>query len=256
VLRDFPAAARKQGAREGWALPDGSFPIKSREDVQNAVQAFGRAKDPEAAKKHIIARAKALGCMDLLPAGWPGSQKSEEAKAMKQHIMRLLGLTGEKPDEEVLALADGRFKMAGGVAKIAQAAGLGPEATVSEIEGTVLALKQGQGELVALTAKVTALETASAQGQAEAAVQEALEARKITPGEKEFALKYALQDLEAFKAWTAAKPEVMPGGDPLKTPTGGGAGGLDAGALEVCKQVGVTAEAFKAEKQRQAEQAG
>jgi len=256
VLRDFSAAERQQGAREGWAMPDGSFPIKTREDVKNAVQAIGRASDPEAAKKHIIARAKALGCMDLLPAGWPGSKKSQEAKAMKQDIMRLLGLTGEKPDEEVLALADTRFKLAGALPEIAQAAGLKPEATISEIKGTVLALKQGQGELVELKTKVTTLEQESAQGKAEAAVQEALDSRKITPGEKEFALKYARQDLEAFKAWVAAKPEVLPDGQGLKTPKTGATGqeGLDSEQLAMCATAGIKPEAFKASHQQLVEQ--
>ncbi|RJR32443.1 MAG: hypothetical protein C4567_18660 [Deltaproteobacteria bacterium] len=182
--------------------------------------------------------------------------QSKEAKTMKQEIMRLLGLTGEQPDAEVLALADTRFKLAGALPEIAQAAGLKPEATVSEIKGTVLALKQGQGELVALTAKVTALETESAQAKAEAAVQEALDARKITPGEKEFALKYALQDLEAFKAWAAAKPEVMPDGKGLKTPKPGGTGqeGLDAEQVAMCANAGIKPEAFKASHQQLVEQ--
>jgi phage I-like protein len=256
VLRDFSMEERKKMAQDGEAMPDGSFPIKSREDVKNAVQAIGRAKDQEAAQKHIIARAKALGCMDLLPAGWPGSKKREEAKAMKQDIMRLLGLTGEQPEAEVLALADTRFKLAQALPEIAQAAGLKPEATVSEIKGTVLALKQGQGELVELKAKVTALETESATAKAEAAVQEALDARKITPGEKEFALKYALQDLEAFKAWVAAKPEVMPDGQGLKTPKPGATGqeGLDAEQLAMCTEAGIKPEAFKASHQQLVEQ--
>lgn len=61
---------REKAAASGNALPDGSFPINNVEDLKNAIQAFGRAKDKAAAKAHIIKRAKALGKPDLLPEGW------------------------------------------------------------------------------------------------------------------------------------------------------------------------------------------
>jgi hypothetical protein len=51
-------------------MPDGSFPIADEEDLHNAIQAIGRAKDPEAAKAHIKKRARALGKEALIPEGW------------------------------------------------------------------------------------------------------------------------------------------------------------------------------------------
>jgi hypothetical protein len=68
--RDFDAAQRHQAAASGAAMPDGSFPIKTVQDLRNAIHAIGRAKDPDAAKAHIKARAKALGKTDLLPDSW------------------------------------------------------------------------------------------------------------------------------------------------------------------------------------------
>lgn len=59
--RDFSAQERHDAAASGAAMPDGSFPIKSREDLHNAMQAIGRAKNPGEAKAHIRSRAKALG---------------------------------------------------------------------------------------------------------------------------------------------------------------------------------------------------
>jgi hypothetical protein len=79
--RDFSAADRRQLAKDGKALPDGSFPIETKQDLESAVQAVGRAKDPDAAKKHICARAKDLDATDLLPADWPGSTKAEKVDA-------------------------------------------------------------------------------------------------------------------------------------------------------------------------------
>jgi hypothetical protein len=70
--RDFSAEERKKAAESGHALPDGSFPINTVSDLENAIHAYGRAKDKEKAKAHIIARAKALGASDKLPEDWGG----------------------------------------------------------------------------------------------------------------------------------------------------------------------------------------
>ncbi|WP_423396032.1 hypothetical protein [Burkholderia sp. LMG 21824] len=68
--RDFSSDQRKKDADEHKAMPDGSFPIENKSDLENAIKAYGRAKDPEAVKKHIKARAKALGAEDMLPDDW------------------------------------------------------------------------------------------------------------------------------------------------------------------------------------------
>jgi len=69
-FRDYSAEERRRLAKEGKALPDGSFPIVDEEDLRNAIQAIGRAKDPAAARAHIKKRARALGHADLIPEGW------------------------------------------------------------------------------------------------------------------------------------------------------------------------------------------
>ena len=79
LKRAFTEDVRNQMAKEGTALPDGSFPIASASDLKNAISAFGRASDKEAAKKHIMKRAKALGQESLIPDNWvSGSEKSAE----------------------------------------------------------------------------------------------------------------------------------------------------------------------------------
>lgn len=75
--REFSVEKRRELAKKGMALPDGSFPIENVEDLRNAVQAFGRAKDKEAAKRHIVKRAKALGATKELPDSWNVSKKEE-----------------------------------------------------------------------------------------------------------------------------------------------------------------------------------
>lgn len=73
--RDYSSASRERMAREGVAMRDGSFPIANETDLRNAIQSVGRASDYEAARRHIIRRARALGLSELLPEDW-NAQKS------------------------------------------------------------------------------------------------------------------------------------------------------------------------------------
>jgi hypothetical protein len=75
--KEFSQAERDKAAESGAAMKDGSYPISSKEDLKNAIQAFGRAKNKKATKAHIIARAKDLGAEDALPDSWkPGADKA------------------------------------------------------------------------------------------------------------------------------------------------------------------------------------
>ncbi len=80
--REFPGKKRRAMAERGTAMPDGSFPISSIEDLKNAIKAVGRAKDPEAAKRHIRKRAAKLNAEYLLPDSWKsGEPDGLETKA-------------------------------------------------------------------------------------------------------------------------------------------------------------------------------
>lgn len=74
--RDYSTAARRRMAESGQAMPDGSFPIANRADLRNAIQSVGRAGNYDAARRHIISRARALGAEDMLPEDWKKSEKS------------------------------------------------------------------------------------------------------------------------------------------------------------------------------------
>ena len=87
--REFSDKERSALADTGAAMPDGSFPIKSEQDLKNAIQAHGRAKDVAAAKKHIMSRARALNLTHLLPDEWGGKKfldlmQTAEAAVLKQ----------------------------------------------------------------------------------------------------------------------------------------------------------------------------
>jgi hypothetical protein len=70
MKRDFSGKERQKLADKGHAMSGGGYPIKSRKDVANAVQSFGRAKNKTETKKHIIRNARRVGAVDLLPDHW------------------------------------------------------------------------------------------------------------------------------------------------------------------------------------------
>lgn len=82
-------AAREKAAKEHQAMPDGSFPIRDRAELEKAIKAHGRAKDPEAVKKWIIKRAKQLKATDLLPDGWcPPGEHYEMKLSQPMQLLR------------------------------------------------------------------------------------------------------------------------------------------------------------------------
>lgn len=80
------------------AMPDGSFPITNAGQLRRAIQSVGRAKDQDAAKKHIMARAKAIGAEDKLPVSWRLSKDekkdAEEAVTLNLAEFNLNALMG------------------------------------------------------------------------------------------------------------------------------------------------------------------
>lgn len=70
ISRAFTTKERQKLADEGKAMPDGSFPVVTEEDLKNAIKAVGKAEDVDAARKHIKKRAKALGLTKLIPFYW------------------------------------------------------------------------------------------------------------------------------------------------------------------------------------------
>jgi hypothetical protein len=93
--KDYSDKQRKAMAESGEAMEDGSFPIKTKKDLENAVQAYGRAKDKDKAKAHIKARAKALGAEEMLPEEWTGKKKPEEKAAPAGQLEKGMHSVGE-----------------------------------------------------------------------------------------------------------------------------------------------------------------
>lgn len=76
-------ADREHAAATGAAMPDGSYPIEDRADLERAIHAVGRGgADHDAIRRHVITRAKALGASSEIPDNWnaDGSLKGSVTK--------------------------------------------------------------------------------------------------------------------------------------------------------------------------------
>ena len=93
--REFDSKQRATAAASGVALPDGSYPIENISDLENAIQAFGRAKDKDKAKAHIRTRAKALGAEDKLPEKWSKTKSKKAKKLAKAKLAAAFGIQGD-----------------------------------------------------------------------------------------------------------------------------------------------------------------
>lgn len=76
--KKYSAAERKKATASGAAMKGGRFPIKSAEDVANAVKDYNRIGQPADVKAHIIKRAKELGATGSLPDDWKVKDAAEE----------------------------------------------------------------------------------------------------------------------------------------------------------------------------------
>lgn len=77
------AKFRKTAKAKGQTIPGtDSFPIPNVEYLKKAIRAIGRAKNPAAARRHVIARAKALGATSLIPKQWKVDLAEEIASAI------------------------------------------------------------------------------------------------------------------------------------------------------------------------------
>jgi hypothetical protein len=79
----YDADDLRRMAASGAAMKDESYPVADREDLDRAIRAVGRGgADHDAIRRHVIARAKALGASSEIPDNWlaDGSLKDPVAK--------------------------------------------------------------------------------------------------------------------------------------------------------------------------------
>ena len=130
--------------------------------------------------------------------------------------------------------------------KIREALGLKAEASVSEMEGTIAALKATHDNHDEMFKRLKRLEDDVNNKNAEEAVTAACSAGKVTPAQRDWALGYAKKDLASFQAFVAKAPVVV---SPTSIAQGAklaeGGAAVDETAIAVAKMFGNTAEDLK-----------
>ena len=109
----------------------------------------------------------------------------------------------------------------------------------------------------ALAAKVSEMEAKAGSTAAEAAVDAAIKAGKVSPAQREWALGYAAADPDGFAAFAKAAPAILPSGAVAPAaPADGGARALSPDELAACRAMGIDQEKFvESRKRLQAEEA-
>jgi HK97 family phage prohead protease len=98
---DLDAAARRYAVSQGWAMPDGSYPVRpanlhGAQDLAKAIRAVGRGGGShDAIRRHIMARARAIGMSDQIPDNWSasGGSSSLDFEAWADAMRKALDIT-------------------------------------------------------------------------------------------------------------------------------------------------------------------
>ena len=178
------------------------------------------------------------------------SMNEQQLKALRE----ALGLAADAEVPAILAAVASAVAGNTALAKVAEKVGLAKDASGDDV---VAAAPQAPaaGEFVprsefdALAARATALETSTADEKATAAVDAAVEAGKVTPAQRDWALAYAKSDPEGFGSYVEATPAIV---RPGRSGPGRPGTGVDPEAaltdeeLAVCRSMGVSADDYKA----------
>jgi hypothetical protein len=126
LVKFVSAAQRRKDADSGVAMANGDFPIPDRGHLESAIGHLGDyTGDKAAARRHIIARARALGLVSMLPDGWHVSKADELLDHVDYLVDELLdGLDAGDVDQAEVAKYDEAGDIAGAREAIACIAAL------------------------------------------------------------------------------------------------------------------------------------
>ena len=98
---------RQKLAKEGKALPDGSYPITSIDSLKDSIQAYGRGKASKRAaiRRHIMKRARVLDRADLIPEKWKAMSSEEISFAVEGLRSRIPATTASAEETTDLGKA-------------------------------------------------------------------------------------------------------------------------------------------------------
>ncbi|WP_313350535.1 phage protease [Paracoccus sp. (in: a-proteobacteria)] len=179
-----------------------------------------------------------------------------------EQIAGLLGLPADKPEDivaRVTALATSETQLA----SITTAAGISGDDAVTQICARLTATTPDPGAFVPMATfqevqtQLASLQKDIGKDKAEAALDRARDAGKLTPAMEEWATQLASKDLASFESWAASAPVMVElGGRRLagKQPPASNPDKLTDVERQMASAMGVSEEAFLAT--RNAEQKG
>jgi hypothetical protein len=101
-LAKFSDEERMKLADKGFALEDGSYPIRNEQDLRNAISAYGRSPREKrlTVRKHIMKRARALRKGYLIPDEW-GTVASSEASTIVASMRSKIATFAEGDNKDI-----------------------------------------------------------------------------------------------------------------------------------------------------------
>ncbi|MFN7400568.1 MAG: phage protease [Sandaracinobacter sp.] len=202
------------------------------------------------------ANSKGAASADLTPD--PNATQETEQMLLAK-IAAALGLADSATEEEVMlklaSLNQGAAGVAAATASIAAAAvklGLSADATADQVAAAAVAKAEPDPAKFVPISAMTDLQTrlAALEGDKVAAVvAAAMEAGKVSPGQKDWAISYASKDLAAFEAYLKTAPVIVaPGAQLAAAAAQPGGDGLTESERQVAKMLGRTPEQMLAAK--------
>ena len=190
------------------------------------------------------------------------ASKENPSMDLIEQIAGALGMAADKPEDivaRVTALATAETQLA----SITTAAGVSGDDAVTQVCAKLTATVPDPGAFVPMATfqevqtQLASLQKDISQDKADAALERARDAGKLTPAMEAWATQLASKDLPSFESWAASAPVMVDlGGRRLagKQPPAVNPDKLDAVERQMASALGVSEEAFLAT--RNAEQKG
>ena len=174
---------------------------------------------PEVLHSAALTNDPAIDGMVPLAAKSHFENLNKESVMDLEKLCKALGLATGSSEEEVMkaviafkAKADKGPKTKEVIPEgVTEALGLAKDASASEVKATVLAMKQGAN--TDRDKDLNQVKVELAEMKAEKLVCKAMDDGKITADQKEWALKYAINDREGFVLYASKAPQVVPMGE-------------------------------------------
>ncbi len=236
--------------------------LKNREYRYLSPVVSVRKADGKATGLHSLALTNTPAIEGMTPLvnseNFEGGQSNMD---ILKKLAELLGLGEDATEEQIMealsacvaenkSLKEGQKPPAADENTVANKAvcellGLKAGAPAADVTAKIMELKTGTIDGVNLAEELKALKAQNARRDADAAVELALKAGKITPAQKEWATSYALSDPKGFAAFAEKAPQVVPMGAVGFEDIKNGGAPIDAATVMACKQLGVDPEEAK-----------